>query len=90
MKVYEALEQMREISRQGGEFSFSFMSCNETTGKSDGVVDVGRARLRNRQSTEFNANAEIMEAYTNLDTGDARQFYQLLLMIFNGQKLELQ
>lgn len=80
---------MREISNNGGEFSFSFMSFSESTGKSDGIVDVSRARLRARPNLQQNKNAEIMEAYMDLDTGDARQFYQPLLMLFNGQKVEL-
>ena len=89
MDLYEAIEQMREISRQGGEFSFSFMSYSEVTGKSEGIVDVARARLRARPTTKQNRNAEMMEAYTDLITGEARQFYQPLLMIFNHNKVEL-
>lgn len=89
MDVYEAIEQMREISRKGGEFSMTFMSLNEHTGKSEGQVSVDRARLRARPTKEQNQNAEFMEAYTNLITGEPRQFYQPLLMIFNGQKVEL-
>lgn len=89
MNVYSAIDKMREISNRGGEFSFSFMSFSETTGKSEGICDVSRARLRARPNIQQNKNAEIMEAYTNMDTGDARQFYQPLLMLFNGQKVEL-
>ena len=89
MTVYEAIDRMREISHDGGEFSFSFMSFSETTGKSEGIVDVSRARLRARPTIQQNKNAEIMEAFTNLDNGEARQFYQPLLMLFNGQKVEL-
>ena len=90
MDVYKAIDQMRVISQRGGEFSFTFMSYSETTGKSNGPVQVDRARLRVRPSVDKNKNAEIMEAYSNLSTGEARQFYQPLLMEFNGQKVELQ
>ena len=89
MNVYEAIDTMREISKRGQSFSFTFMSWSETTGKSDGITDVASARLRARPTKEQNRNCEIMEAYTNLDTGEARQFYQPLLMIFNGQKVDL-
>ncbi len=89
MNTYSAIDKMREISQRGGEFSFSFMSFSETTGKSEGVSDVSRSRLRARPAIEQNKNAEIMEAYTDLDTGEARQFYQPLLMMFNGQKVDL-
>lgn len=89
MTVYDAIDKMREISRRKGEFSFTFMSYSETSGKSDGTVDVARARLRSRPDESKNRNRDIMEAYTDLDTGEARQFYQPLLMMFNGQKVEL-
>jgi len=89
MNVYDAIDKIRSISNAGGEFSISFMSFSETTGKSEGIVDVSHARLRARPTVQQNKNAEIMEAYTNLDTGEARQFYQPLLMLFNGQKVEL-
>ncbi len=80
---------MRRLSQQGDEFSFSFMSYSEETGKSHGMVDVQRARFSSRISTEHNRNAEIMERYVNLDTGEARWFYQPLLMLFNNNKVEL-
>ena len=80
---------MRAISSRGGSFSMSFMSYSETTGKSNGVADVKRARLRKRVNEQHNRNAEIMEAFVNIDTGEARWFYQPLLMMFNGQKVEL-
>ena len=90
MNLYEAIEQMREISRRGGEFSMTFMGYSETGGKSTGPVSVDKARLRARPNSDQNKNAEIMEAYTNLLTGEARQFYQPLLMILNGQKITLE
>jgi len=89
MDVYTAIEKMRRISHDKGEFSFSFMSYSESTGKSNGITDVSRARLRSRPQKEHNKNYEIMEAYVDLDTGEAKQFYQPLLMLFNGQKVEL-
>ncbi|MBV5313819.1 MAG: hypothetical protein JZU47_11020 [Prolixibacteraceae bacterium] len=90
MKLYEAIEQMRQISKEGGEFSFTFMGYSETAGKSDGPISVERARLRSRPTHEQNSNTYVMEAYTNLLSGEARQFYQPLLMIFNGQKIDLE
>lgn len=89
MDVYEAIRQMRTISADGGSFSFSFMSFDSTRMSSEGVVYVARARLRSRESVIFNGNAEMMEAYYNLDTSENRQFYQPLLMTFNGKKITL-
>lgn len=80
---------MRRMSDEGIPFEFSFMSYNPTKGTSDGVVYVRRGTLRKRESLEHNRNAEIIEAYTDLETGDPRRFYQPLLMTFNGEKLTL-
>jgi hypothetical protein len=89
MNVFEAITEMRRLSREGGSFSFSFMSYNPTKGTSDGVVYVHRGVLRKRESEDYNRNAELIEAYTDLETGEPRRFYQPLLMTFNGQKLIL-
>ena len=53
------------------------------------MVNVAHARLRARESKEHNRYAEMMEAYTNLDTMENRHFYQPLLMTFNGEKVTL-
>lgn len=86
MNVYEAIEKMRKLSAAGESFSFTFMSYNSSAGKSDGVVEVRRGMLRARQSTDYNKNAEYMESYIDLDTGEYRQFWQPLLMTFEGEK----
>lgn len=89
MTVYEAIAEMRRISNRGEYFSFTFMSYSWKRGTSDGPVTVQRARLRPRPTADQNSFADIMEAYINLDTGEARQFYQPLVMLFNNQKCEL-
>lgn len=86
MNVYEAIEKMRKLSAAGESFSFTFMSYNSSAGKSDGVVEVRHGMLRARQSTDYNKNAEYMESYIDLDTGEYRQFWQPLLMTFEGEK----
>lgn len=80
---------MRRISHNKGSFAFSFMSYSQTRGKSEGVITVSNARLRSRPTSDQNRNAEIMEAYINLDTGEPYQFYQPLLMTFNHAKVVL-
>lgn len=80
---------MRELSRQGTPFSFSFMSYNQTAQCSEGVVEVRRARLRARTKEAHHRYAEIVEEYLDVDTGLPRRFYQPLLMSFNGQKIEV-
>ncbi len=89
MNLYEAIREMRRISTEKGVFSFSFMSYNSTAQRSDGVVIVRHARLLKRESIEHHKNAEIVEAFIDLDTMQPKRFYQILLMSFNGQKVIL-
>lgn len=66
------------------------MSYNSTERKSEGVVTVRRARLLKRESEKYHKNADIVEAYIDLDTMECKRFYQPLLMFFNGEKVVLQ
>lgn len=88
MNVYDAIDQMRKITKKHGTFSFSFMSYDSTRGQSKGIVTVPHARLRPRHQDMDPLG--IMEAFVNTDNGEARNFYQPLLLTFNGQKCELQ
>lgn len=89
MDVYEAISEMRRLSSEGRPFSFSFMSCNLTEGKSEGIVYVRHGKLRKREKSDHHRYAGMVEAYVDLDTMENRRFYQPLLMTFNGEKLEL-
>ena len=79
---------MRDLSKQELTFSFLFMSYNESAQRSEGIIEVRHARLRARTQEAHHRNAEIVEEYINIDTGEPRRFYQPLLMTFNGQKVE--
>ena len=89
MSLYASIKEMRALSKQKIPFSICFMSYNSTTGKSEGIIQVDRVRLTNRQSEKFHKHAEIVEKYINLDTMEARQFYHPLLMSFNDKKIDL-
>ncbi len=78
---------MRRLSREKISFSFSFMSYNSTEGTSEGLVYVKNARLLKRESSKHNKYAEDMERYLDLDTLQAKRFWQPLLMSFNGEKI---
>lgn len=87
MELFEAIRRMRELSRKNEAFSFAFMSYNSTAGRSEGVIEVRHARLRPRTQQIHHRHAEIIEEYVNIDTGEARRFYQPLLLNFNGEKV---
>lgn len=89
MDLYKAIQQMRQLSKENIPFSFSFMSYNSTKQHSEGIVSVRRARLRKREFIKHHKNAEIVEAYIDLDTMECKRFYQPLLMMFNGEKISL-
>lgn len=90
MDLYDAIHEMRKLSEKGLNFSFTFMSCDTTARKSQGVVEVRHARLLSREVKDRHKDAEFVERYINLDTMETRRFYQPLLMTFNGNKVTLQ
>jgi hypothetical protein len=89
MDVFKAIDKMRELSQRGISFSFSFMTYSFDRHKSNGVVEIQNAILRKQSSMEDNKHADIMLNYLDKDTNDFGRCYQLLLMEFNGEKLEL-
>ena len=89
VKLYDAIHEMRRLTREGVPFSITYMSYNSTKGTSDGIITVRSAKLRKRESREDNRNAEDQEAYLNLDTNEPRRFWHPLLMEFNGEKVTL-
>lgn len=89
MTVHEAIQDMRKRSADKRPFSFTFMSLSITRQASNGITTVRNARLRKRPASHTNRYSSIMEAYTDLDTLEARQFYQPLLISYNGQPVTL-
>lgn len=80
---------MRRLSNKGIPFSFTYMSYNSTTGKSDGIINVEQARLVKREDQKYNRNAEDQERYYNLTTGEVRRFWHPLLMFLNGETVKI-
>ncbi|RGN42596.1 hypothetical protein DWW69_18795 [Bacteroides sp. AF16-49] len=89
MDVYEAIRRMREKSEKRECFSFSFMSYSYERGKSEGIVEIQNARLRKQSTKEKNRFADIMLNFINLDTLEYGMCYQVLLLTYEGEELEL-
>lgn len=89
MEVYEAIRQMRALTKQGKHFSFSFMSYSQTRGESHGIVEVRDAMLEKQSTREQNRSADMMLNYYDYSLNRNGRCYQPLLMEFNGIKLEL-
>lgn len=86
--VYDAIRQMRQISKKQGSFSMVFMSLSRSRGTSDGIVEISNARLR-PQDAPGSKYGDYMLNYVDINTGEANHMWQPLLMYFNGQKINL-
>ena len=89
MTIYEAIAKMRELTKRGENFSFTFMSHSHSRGTCGGIVEVNNARLRPRNKTDYNQFAELQEEYINVLTGEPRRFWHCCLLSLNGQSLTL-
>ena len=81
---------MRRLSAEGVPYGFTIMSYDATAHVSKGKIEVRHDRLLKHEKQENHRDAEFVEAYLDLDTCQARRFYQPLLMSFNGQNVVLQ
>lgn len=87
MTIFEALKKMRQLTKEGKTFSFTFMSYSHSRGTTGGIVEVHNARLRPRNRIEYNQYAELQEEYINVNTGEPRRFWHCCLLSLNGQSL---
>lgn len=102
MTVYEAIHQMRELTAKGQPFALSYMTYSRTRRESHGEVACEHALLVKNQKPAAAATpaptvpggfiagaSDIMLTYRDQDTGEARHFYQPLLMSFQHQPVDL-
>lgn len=87
IKLYDAIGRMRELTRIGAPFTFSFMSYSETKGESDGVKVVTNAQLRMGYRRDQSDKSGLLIGYVNAHDGN-RWFYLPLLLSFNGQTIK--
>lgn len=87
--LWDAIKEMREATGKGETFSMAFMSYDRTRGKSQGVVQVKKARLRPATHRDQNRNADYMLNFIDVETNLPRQMYQVTLMELNGKRVEL-
>ncbi|MFR4025052.1 MAG: hypothetical protein ACLTZY_04050 [Alistipes indistinctus] len=78
------------LIRRGGSVRLYVHVLRRYGSRKQRVIEVRHARLLKREKQENHRDAEFVEAYLDLDTCQARRFYQPLLMSFNGQKVVLQ
>lgn len=85
--LWEAIRQMRAMSKVNRPFSVEFMGCNYSKGRGTGRHRIAKCLLRSATRAESNQYADFMLNLVDVETGRARQCWQLLLMYFNNQKI---
>lgn len=87
MTVYEAIHQMRQLTAKGQPFAMSFISYSMQRHESHGEVTVEHALLVKNEKKEDDSLNNFMLTFTDQDTGEAKHFWQPLLMSFNHEPL---
>lgn len=83
MNVYEALTQMRLLSKENIPFAIKFISLNESEGVSNGERVITKCILRKGLSKDISEKANLLVSYTDLSTNSPKSFYLPLLLEFN-------
>ena len=87
IKLYDVIKRMRQLSEINVPFSFEYITCDLTKGKSNGLKKVDKALLRKGMSTDRSVKSETLIGYTDMATNQPRWFYLPLLMKFNGHPI---
>lgn len=83
IKLYDAIQRMRDLSAKNIPFSFSFIGYSEQTQSSSGYKEVTNALIRKGYRDDQSDLSNILVAYTDMKDETPRQFYLPLLMTFN-------
>ena len=89
INIYDAISQMRELTQRGENFSIAFMSCDTSREESAGFIELPKVKLRSGVADDVFRNSKYLINYLNIETNIPGRFYQILLMYFNGLKIEL-
>lgn len=87
--LFQAIEEMKRITDEGGTFSLRFRKWNRDTRSGGDMAAVAMARLRPKASDEKIANSSYKLFFTDTSTGRAMNCWQPLIMEFNGMKTVL-
>jgi hypothetical protein len=80
---HQAVKRMRDLTKAGVLFSFSFLSYNSTNDTTDGFKTVDSAMLRMGMRNDQSDKADVLVGYITRD-GKNRWFYLPLLTAFNN------
>lgn len=88
--MFTAIAMMRNLSKEGKEFSISFASHSVDKSESKGLITINRAQLRKASKKSDNQYADHMLNIYDLDNERNIRCWQPLIMYFNGMKMKLQ
>lgn len=89
IQVYDAVREMDRITKSGGTFSFSFYKYNRKTGTGGDFARISRARLRRKASDERIVHSSYKLFFVDVDSGEARNCWQVLIWEFEGKRCVL-
>lgn len=87
--LYDAIKQMRTLSQQGRSFSFSHVTYNRNSVTCNGIRTVESALLRPAAREDKVKDSNFKIFYTDLETGEPRVAWQMLIITFNNMKVVL-
>ena len=89
ISVYQAIQEMKELTKKGKSFTFSHATLNREKHSSDGIRFVKSAKLRPKTANDGIVNSDFKLFYYDEDQQLPRNCWQPLIMTFNGKKVEL-
>lgn len=87
--LYEAIAEMKQLTKAGKSFSFIHATYNREKRSTDGIRNVKSARLRSKTSNDEIAYSDFKLFYYDEDQQLPRNCWQMLIMFFNGKKVIL-
>jgi len=86
---FQAIEQMRALTKQGKTFSVVHATYSTATDQAEGIVLVRHATLRGATPSEYyrNTDADLFLNYYNHDINLNRKCYKRLIMKFNETEI---
>ena len=89
INLYTAVEEMKAVSKAEGTFSIKFRKYNRQKQSGGVLVFLKAARLRYKASVDKIENASHKLFLVDTEPGNALNCWQILVVVFNGQKTVL-
>lgn len=86
ISLFEAIEEMKQISAAGGTFAFAFRKWNSDTCNGGDVARFAAARLRPKASDEEVRYSSFKLFFTDTETGRQLNCWQPLIIEFNNKQ----